>query len=68
MSSKNNTYAILGKALSRPALFKPRKEISQEGMEKYVRNEMQKLPEEMKVKIYQPRCQICMEMHPVCYH
>ena len=68
--SSNFRFAVFMTTVISLGLSKLRKEISQEGMERqrYVKNEKQKLPEKMKVKQCQPMCQICMEMHPVCYH
>ena len=66
--SSNVSFAVFRTSVSNLGSLKPRKEISQEGMERYVKNEKQKMPKEMKVKLYQQRCQLCMEMHPVFYH
>ena len=66
--SSNFRFAVFMTTVISLGLSKLRKEISQEGMERYVKNEKQKMPKEMKVKLYQQRCQLCMEMHPVFYH
>ena len=63
--SSNVSFAVFRTSVSNLGSLKPRKEIIQEGVERY---EKQKMPKEMKVKLYQQRCQLCMEMHPVFYH
>ena len=48
------SFAVFRTTVSNLGLLISRKEISQEGMERCIRNEKQKLSEKMKVKLYQP--------------
>ena len=59
---------VFGTTVRHLALFVPNTEISQKGMKTDVRKEKQKKTEEKKEKLFLPRCQICMEIHPACYH
>ena len=51
------SFAVFRTTVSNLGLLISRKEISQEGMERCIRKEKQKLLEKMKVKLYQPWCQ-----------